>query len=557
MLKANDDITVADSKSITTNGSNVIFWSNSDNTGDNGYILLRNNSSIISNAGNVWLGGGSGTTTWNELTVGNGYATAGAEISSDTFVGSDVSDVASGIYLENTSINTGGGNFAAYGNGDDPFERGILAIGDFTLNSESGKIYLDAKSNNEISLIFGHHSFQTTSEVSALTSSNTDTDAITVNTVSQNSVSESWSYGTWVEGTTTAKATNGGGIVWTTEGAVKGVNLGYSPASATGVLNLLANSGDITLNTKAKGINIQTTGAINLGRKTGTSVTTSVSDITVIADDFSSATSDTFNFNTSGVVSISPQTGNAFESTFDTSNLTYSSDVSGLTIGHSSNTGNITVGSATEIAGPISLFGGVVAVNSPLTATNNTISITSSTSLTDGASGYLNADGLALNGAGTVTLDHTSNDINTIAAGSSSSPIGALSYTDADDLTIGTVNPTGIHSSGAIELGTLSGDLELTEPIVSTQATGDAIQLYADKDATSSNEGDGNITITNNGLITVESGARALLYSGKETESTGVQAAVGGESNTRTQVDANTDLSTLDPVIGNTGKYAL
>ena len=57
--------------------------------------------------------------------------------------------------------------------------------------------------------------------------------------------------------------------------------------------------------------------------------------------------------------------------------------------------------------------------------------------------------------------------------------------------------------------------------------------------------------------MTVESGARALLYSGKESESTGVQTEVGGESNTRLSTDSNTDLATVSPAIDATGKYAL
>ena len=58
-------------------------------------------------------------------------------------------------------------------------------------------------------------------------------------------------------------------------------------------------------------------------------------------------------------------------------------------------------------------------------------------------------------------------------------------------------------------------------------------------------------------MVTVESGARALLYSGKELESTGVKTALGGEANIRYEVDANTNLSTLDPSISATGSFGL
>jgi len=233
----------------------------------------------------------------------------------------------------------------------------------------------------------------------------------------------------------------------------------------------------------------------------------------------------------------------------------YSGRGSGVIIGSpiTSTSGNVTLKSLPSIEGTTNLNGDIE-INASIT-TGGGITLESPRKVTQTAA--LTGDSLGLFGTATFTLTHTSNDINTLAAGSSSSPIGALSYTDADDLTIGSVNPTGIYSSGAIELSTLSGDLKVTEPIVSTQATGDAVKLYADKDATTGNLGDGQIKITNNGSITIESGARALLYSGKEVESTGVQSEVGGENNVRTGVDANTNLSTLDPVVASTGKYGL
>jgi succinate dehydrogenase/fumarate reductase flavoprotein subunit len=72
---------------------------------------------------------------------------------------------------------------------------------------------------------------------------------------------------------------------------------------------------------------------------------------------------------------------------------------------------------------------------------------------------------LALNGAGTFTLNHANNAINTIAGGASAARIGALNLNNNKALSVGTVNPIGIYSIGVIELATTSGDLLITEPI--------------------------------------------------------------------------------------------
>jgi hypothetical protein len=65
----------------TSNKLNVIFWSNStNNSSTKGMIrfgdhtLPTANVIIETNGGHLWVGGGSNNTTWNSLTVGDGYA---------------------------------------------------------------------------------------------------------------------------------------------------------------------------------------------------------------------------------------------------------------------------------------------------------------------------------------------------------------------------------------------------------------------------------------------------------------------------------------------------
>src|SRR5438046_8853764 len=66
--------------------------------------------------------------------------------------------------------------------------------------------------------------------------------------------------------------------------------------------------------------------------------------------------------------------------------------------------------------------------------------------VTQGASGIITAAGLQLMGAGSAHLDNSANDITTLAASFN----GAISYTDASALTVGTVSDgfSGMSTSG-------------------------------------------------------------------------------------------------------------
>jgi autotransporter-associated beta strand protein len=259
-------------------------------------------------------------------------------------------------------------------------------------------------------------------------------------------------------------------------------------------------------------------------------------------------------FNGPGALRIE-STGTAFTGVFSTSGWSFGATLSGLTLGKSGNTANVTSAVATTIAGPISLFGAAIAINAALTATNNNINLTASGAITQTAA--ITANGLALIGAGTATLTNASNSINTIAGGTSGSRIGALNFNNNKALTVGTVGTAGIFTTAAIELATSSGDVILTEPVNSTLASGDAVKLFADKDALAGAVGDGNIKFSGNGAVTIASGARALFYSGTETASTGLTTAIGGIANYRYNVANNTVLGSIVPAIATTGRFGL
>ncbi|MGO4819175.1 beta strand repeat-containing protein [Flavobacterium sp. W22_SRS_FP1] len=254
-----------------------------------------------------------------------------------------------------------------------------------------------------------------------------------------------------------------------------------------------------------------------------------------------------------GLFNYIPQS-NSFNAavTYPISNLNVSS--AGLTIGKETNTSDISFENNTTIAGPITAYGGTIALNAALTATNSNINLTASTAATQTAA--ITANGLALNGAGTFTLENTANNIATIAAGSSAAKIGSISFVDAaGGLEIGTVNPTGITSTGPIKIETLEGNITLSENLATDDTTADAIILNAGKTAAIGTATGGDIIVSGTPTVTYGTGGRAKLFSGRDSNSTGLTTLVGGVGNKRVSVDETT--VTFSPVLANNTSYAL
>lgn len=110
-LKSADDITLDTGASITgSSGQNaaLVLWADADGSGA-GSIYLMDGAAINSNGGHLWLGGGSGSTTWNGLTVGDGYAMGG------TAQAIGAVSFKNGISLYRSSLNSAGGDIALYG----------------------------------------------------------------------------------------------------------------------------------------------------------------------------------------------------------------------------------------------------------------------------------------------------------------------------------------------------------------------------------------------------------------------------------------------------------
>jgi len=244
---------------------------------------------------------------------------------------------------------------------------------------------------------------------------------------------------------------------------------------------------------------------------------------------------------TTGTLTIEPY-NNSFSAAFELTGITISETISSLTIGKATNTAAITMTDAQTIAGPISIFGGDIALNGALTATSANLNLQASGAVTQSAA--LTASSLSLNGSGNFTLTNTSNNVATIAGGDNTTKLGSLSFTDASGgLTIGTVNPTGIVSTGPVLIETLVGDITLSENVTTEDTSANAIIINAGKSSAVGTTTGGDIIVTGTPTLTTGSDGITKLFSGSDANSTGLTTLVGGTGNVRNNLDETSDLS--------------
>jgi len=112
-FRAAGDIIMESASQITAAGAalNVVFWSDTNGNAE-GMVWLQTFATINTNNGHLWIGGGAGSTVWNGLTVGDGFAHGNTP--QNTASDSNVS--VNGVSLDNiTTVSTGAGNIAVYG----------------------------------------------------------------------------------------------------------------------------------------------------------------------------------------------------------------------------------------------------------------------------------------------------------------------------------------------------------------------------------------------------------------------------------------------------------
>lgn len=252
----------------------------------------------------------------------------------------------------------------------------------------------------------------------------------------------------------------------------------------------------------------------------------------------------------SGSGSLSIQSGGSFSSAFNFDKTT--TGLASLTLGSSTNTAAVSISAAQNVSGSVTVSGGAIDVNAALVATG-TVTLKATGNVSDGASGYISAPSLLLQG-GNVLLDNSSNAVGTLAA----SGVSGVSYLDSDALTIGTVGSTdGVSASGAVNIGTLTGNLTLNKNVSTSNAATSALVLNAGISSAAGAAAGGDVVLSG-GTASVGAGGRATLFTGSLSGSTGVSGFVGtGLGRSRYNADESTDFASGSWTALGSGVYAI
>jgi gliding motility-associated-like protein len=577
------------SADIKTNGGDITLWTDADANGTGG-VRVDDNSDFDSRTqtdrtanthttggGNIILAGGlddagvaSGTSSLTTNLVSadgypDGYAVNSGSTITQTGIVLGTSTAATG-HNSNITIFSGGGDVRLHGlasnnstnAGNGP--TGLLFFHGYNINAgTNGNVVLLGNANLTSGSWGIGLDFAAWRDGSAYTANGlVKTTNGNIDVISRANGGSSGNLAIAIDGMGNNRnifaATGSGNIT------IKGLATGTNPLDVrlTNV-DLLASTGNISVvGEGTTGTSISSTGwsigdGLFLGQKTGSLVTSATGNILLRTNVLNTAAKP-ISFNTSGTVTIEPFS-TSFGSAQTISNVTFANTITALNLGKSGNTAGITLGSAATIAGPVTFYGGALAVNAALTATNNTINLNSNGAVTQSAA--ITASNLNLAGIGTFTLTNTSNNIATIAGGDNSTLLGSVSFTDASGgLTIGTVSSTvGLTSSGTILVETLVGDLTLAGNVSTTNTTSNAIFLNAGKSSAIGTTSGGNILVSGTPTVSTGTGGIAKLFSGSDAGSTGLTTLVGGVSNTRNGADETS--SNYSPSLGARGIFAL
>jgi hypothetical protein len=520
LLQANNNIVLAANRTIQTDAGDITFRANAGGTPlpSEHAIRLFSGTSLLSNGGNITLGG-------------NYDGTEGAGL----YAATNRTGGRAAILLENATLTAAGGDINVYGRCVSSYDDGVLFYGNITTTgSGTIGIYGDA---------FGGYNGTYFGGVTVWSTTNISTDDGNV----------------ILRGVLTDRQS-------TSTAALNFYRSNYSSGPQSYHISILSKTGDIEISgdegtTGAFGINHSSWGNVYVGSP-GDASWIATGNVRMIYSRYAAAVATGVRVRTTGDVSYEPK-GASFTSAQTipvSANNILAQDASSLTIGKPGNTANITIAQTQTIAGDFTLYGGALALNAAITATNADINLHASGNVTQNASGVLTANNLGLHGTGNFTLTNTANNVITLAGGDNTDPLGNLSFVDASGgLEIGSVNPDGITSTGDILIETLSGDIQLNQPISTTSntttATGysGAIVLNAGKSAAIGSFTGGDIKVGPNGAVSAPNGI-TKLYSGTDFNSTGLTTLVGGAANTRTAVDETT--VNFSPVLSATGGSA-
>ncbi|MBU3637236.1 autotransporter-associated beta strand repeat-containing protein, partial [Polynucleobacter sp. es-MAR-4] len=432
---------------IRTNGSSIVYWSDSEADNYGGIYVYGSNSSslrnISTNGGGIWMGGGNGTASWTPyvgataLTVGN--STASFNVGNDTALRLNYANISTGngsVYVAATSNQTSGSSGTNYG----------IDIVSTTISTAAGDIQIAGNLKGKYTNGMALH-------IDAASTLQTSTGNITLtgNTSDITNSSSGWRTGLGIDG----------GLVKTVSGNISltgNANTAYSATDSAalyfvGGSRVVSQTGSINIygNNNASGyyddgIRIQNNN-ITIGYD-GTNAYSG--DILIQSDRLSQRTSTagTINVRTSGNLSIlsngssfnrlwvedsSPGSAMNFGSIWN-----FGTTLSSFTLGKTTNTYNIALANNLTTAGNISVYGGNITLSGSLRSTGANSKV------------LIKSLGTISSGADNLTFQ-TNNGSMVFWSNANSTSGGGISMTNAN-LTFNTANGSTSQATGGGDL---------------------------------------------------------------------------------------------------------
>jgi len=326
---------------------NVVMWSDYDNTNNDGGISQK--GTLSTNGGHVWIGGSnttSGSYTWNGLTVGDGPSIGTTNYNCHSM------DIYGPITTAGGDVLLWAGSFAA-----NCGTNGIVSDGSRLINAGSGDITLIAYQTS------GAIELTSTGVVSLVPHAGSYASALTLG-------------GILTSGNFTFNTSFYNGLKINSLANVGGLTIGkYEGMLSSGSPLVLGNTSNVSFSTNINigGPIIVYGGTIALDANL---TTTNNGDISLYTDNaLGGLTTTARNITAAGSFNYIPRT-NFFSApvTYPITNLNLTS--SGLLIGKPSNSADITFANTTTINGPITVYGGTLALNENLSSSaGSTISL--------------------------------------------------------------------------------------------------------------------------------------------------------------------------------------
>ena len=361
ITKAGDNIEVASGVSIASNGGNIVFWANTD--GNNlGNIAVQPTTSIVSNGGGIWMGGGLTSTQWvpfegaTSITVGAASAISGT---ANPF----------GVVIRG-AVNAGTGNFYASG------------VSNKTGTDYSTGVFFDANPDNvniqaKNIRIIGQGSPNTGTAhsnrgvVLEIAANKTGIIQATSELYIEGIGSGTSSTGSYNRGIHLAKNITGTATITAPTIYFKGTGAGANGSNFNDGVSLLG----ITLgNSQTTNITLEGfagafgagTRAINFQENVTIGNQSSAATVQLLGNSFAYNNSVVA---TQGAVSIL-STSTSFSTAFSNTSLSLTGSPSSITIGRPNNIADIAISNSLTAAGPITIIGGVLTVGGVITSSN-------------------------------------------------------------------------------------------------------------------------------------------------------------------------------------------